>query len=670
MSRWNVEGRPGTASWRADIDGLRAVAILAVVGYHFFPRLVPAGFIGVDVFFVISGFLITRILVSAHEAGRFSLLDFYAARARRLFPALLLVLAAVTVAGWACLYEHERAQLGLHLLAGAGFFSNLQLWRESGYFDAATETKALAHLWSLGVEEQFYLLWPVVLGLLVGRRWLLHAVAVLLVASLLAAIAVLPYDRGAAFYLPVFRFWELLAGAMVALFERHALAGWLRGHADRTALAGFVLLGLAFLLIDSADAFPGWWATLPVLATALVIAAGPLARPNRLLLSNRGMTAIGLISYPLYLWHWPVLVFARLAFNAEPRQAALPALLALSFVLAWLTWRFVETPLRSASAGHAKALGLAVAMACMGVGGLQLARIDGLLHRDTPAYLIPPAPEVLLARNRDVAEGCGLADPAGRAQLAFCLHDARGAERFALVGDSKAQVLFNGLVRTSLPEARWLFLGGAQKEGALVPLLSTRSDFESLQPAVRLALDSLASNPRIETVVIATATRALYLLPRSDTIDGVAVGPRHAAALEGLRAFTAELLRAGKKVVLLVDNPTLPDPRKCVLPSRFTALAEAGRWFTDGTPKGCHLPLEQHRAMAAPYFQLLDEVRQLAPDRVQVFDSPSLLCHAGACRSRDAEGILYSYSDHISDLAAGRIGAALNRSLAGGTPRP
>lgn len=664
-------GRPPVESWRADIDGLRAVAILAVLGYHFFPGGVQAGFIGVDVFFVISGFLITRLLLAAQEAGRFTLLSFYAARARRLFPALLVVLAATALAGWALLYEQERASLGGHLAAGAGFFANLRLWSESGYFDVGIDTKPLAHLWSLGVEEQFYLVWPLLLWLLAGRRWMPHAVGLLALASLLAAVALVRHDRDAAFYLPVFRFWELMAGSAVALFERSAAFERSRPHADRLSIAGFLLLSVGLLLIHSGMPFPGWWALLPVAGTALVIVAGPAAGLNRFLLSNRVMVGIGLVSYPLYLWHWPVLTFSRITLNAEPRAEAMLVLVGVSFLLAWVTWRWIETPLRHGGSGGAKALVLTSLVACVGVGGWHLGRVPGPLDHVAPAARIPPPPEQLLARNPDVLEGCGLPDAGARDLFAHCVHDVRGSPRFALVGDSKAAVLFNGIVRTSSPAGRWLFIGGARKEGALTPVLSSRPEEQYRQPGVRAALDAVRRNPAIETVVIATATRNLYGLPRDDSIEGLAGSPRQEEVVEGLRAFTSELLRAGKKVVLLVDNPTLADPRRCLLPSRLPALAEAG-WLRAESPGGCRVTIARHLALAAPYHRLLEEVRQLAPDRIQVFDTLPLLCdrQTGTCALLDAEGVLYSYSDHISDLAAGRIGAALNQALVAPAPRP
>jgi len=656
----------GGPNWRADIDGLRAVAILAVVGFHFFPYWLPTGFIGVDIFFVISGYLVTRILLAAHAAGSFSILSFYAARIRRIFPALALVLVTVMVAGWAALYADERVALGRHVLAGAGFVANLLLWRENGYFDAAIEAKPLAHLWSLGVEEQFYLLWPLVLALVVASRYRVWPIAVLAAASFLANVMLVDQAQHTVFYLPVFRFWELLAGALLAVAEAESLLAPLARRAASVSAGGFALLAAGILLVPGSAGFPGAWAALPVLGATLVIAAGPQAPLNRLLLSNRCMVGIGLVSYPLYLWHWPLLSFVRIVFQVEPGVPAMAALLVLSFLLAWVTWKLVEAPVRAPRQGPRKAMVLGALMAAVAIAGLRFDVAGGAVPGDR-AWVATTSirPEVLLERNTDLAEGCGLVDPAARSLVRYCLHDARGPERFALVGDSKAQVLFNGLARTSSPGGRWLFVGGALQHGGLVPALSERPQHRHAQPAVRAALGALARNPRIETVVVATATRALFQLPREDSIEDLAQGPNRDAALEGLRAFTGELLRAGKKVVLLVDNPTLPDVRKCLLPERFRALQPLADRFGRSVAAGCKLSPQRHRELSRPYLDLLEEVRRMAPGRIAIFDTVPLLCDLdqGSCPSSDRVAPLYSYTDHISDHAAGKIGAALNAQL-------
>ena len=656
----------GAAAWRADIDGLRGIAVLAVVGYHFFPRAWQAGFVGVDIFFVISGYLITGILLSSGEAGRPALLSFYARRVRRIFPALAVVLAAVMLAGWLLLYDDERVPLGAHVVGGTAFLSNIVLWRESGYFDAAIESKPLAHLWSLAVEEQFYIVWPVLLWLVLRSRRAPAIVAALLLSSLLACAWLVQRDAATAFYVPVFRFWELLAGALLVLAERRGLVDWLRPRAALLSFAGFALLALAFLLVHSGLRFPGWWAVLPVAGSTLLIAAGPQAPLNRVLLANRPMVWIGLVSFPLYLWHWPVVTFARIVFNTEPDWPGMLLLLALCFLLAWLTWRLIETPMRSPGDGGRKVFVLATAMAALAIGGalLQQVRVARPRVQELARHLAPH-PALDLARNDALEEDCGLQDPGQRKLLLRCLRDGREPERFALVGDSKAEALYDGLARTSSESGRWLFMGGSLHDSSVVPVLSGEPHFASNQAPARLALETVARNPRIETVAIATATRALFPLARDDSIEDLPHVADPAEARAGLARFVAELLRAGKNVILVVDNPSLPDARKCLLPPRFVPPQPLGAWFSVDGPGQCRIGLQRHRELSARYRALLEEIRRMAPERIAIFDTLPYLCDAASdsCTHRDGEGALYSYSDHISGHAARKIGAALNQAL-------
>jgi len=331
--------------YRPDIDGLRAIAVGSVLVYHAFPSLLPGGFIGVDIFFVISGFLITTILLQSLAAGDFSYRDFYARRIRRIFPALLLVLLATLAFGWYVLLPGEFSQLGKQITGGAAFFANLVFLGESGYFDATAETKPLLHLWSLGIEEQFYIFWPLLLGLAWRKRWpiLRVTLAVAAISFLINVLTVQPH-RAAAFYSPLSRAWELMAGGLLAAMRLQAANGsadsrpWVR-HVQSIVGVGLIVLGL--VMTRSTKAFPGWWALLPVLGAASCIAAGPSGVLNRYLLSNRLMVWIGLISYPLYLWHWPLLSYARIIEGGEPSLELRVALVVAAIVLAWGTYRFV-----------------------------------------------------------------------------------------------------------------------------------------------------------------------------------------------------------------------------------------------------------------------------------------------------------------------------------------
>jgi peptidoglycan/LPS O-acetylase OafA/YrhL len=363
-------------TYRPDIDGLRAVAVLSVLAYHAFPDLLPGGFVGVDVFFVISGYLITGIIRGEIAQQRFSVLEFYKRRARRLFPALVVVLLACLALGWHVLLARELEQLGKHVVAGAAFASNLALWSEAGYFDTRAESKILLHLWSLGVEEQFYLVWPAV-AILAARRgsgWLAGVV----LASFAANLALVEGGGSAAFFLPLSRVWELGLGGLLAW---HGVSLPAR---DRMSVLALAIVVAATVLLIPGMPYPGWPALLPVTGALLLIAAGPGAVVNRAL-GHPALVWIGLISYPLYLWHWPVLVYARLLFGQLGAPELLLAL-GLSVVLAWLTYRFVEQPVRRISAGPALAT---LALAGVAVLGIAVNRADGLPSRPIAAATAP-----------------------------------------------------------------------------------------------------------------------------------------------------------------------------------------------------------------------------------------------------------------------------------------
>ncbi|MFK4511390.1 acyltransferase [Bradyrhizobium daqingense] len=354
--------------YRPDIDGLRAFAVLSVILYHAFPSVVRGGFVGVDVFFVISGFLISSILFREIGEHRFSFSAFYGRRIRRIFPALAVCLAAVLTYGLVVLTPDELAQLGEHVFFGAGFLSNIVLWSESGYFDTAATQKPLLHLWSLGIEEQFYIFWPVLLWFAFKAKAKTAALlGALLLASFAANVFLSATNISAAFYLPISRFWELAAGAALAWHQinfRPDTRSWI-------SFAGLAALLVSALLFSPAMQFPGWLALLPVAGTVAIISAGPEAMVNRVVFSNRIAISIGLISYPLYIWHWPLLSYSYIIRLGKPPTPLLATLLlAVAFILAWATYRFVEYPIRFGTDRQRRTQIVAASMAAAGACGL------------------------------------------------------------------------------------------------------------------------------------------------------------------------------------------------------------------------------------------------------------------------------------------------------------
>ena len=350
-----AESHQEAIAYRPDIDGLRALAVTSVITFHLFPNLIPGGFIGVDIFFVISGFLISSIIFKNLNRDLFSLADFYARRIKRIFPALITVLLATYGLGWLYLFSDEFALLNKHILAGTAFLSNILLWRETGYFDAVSETKPLLHTWSLGVEEQFYLIWPC----MIWMAWRMRIKPFLLATAILGLsfwinVTLTDINPSSAFYLPQSRFWELMSGSLLAWVSMFGVLGArielgnksITTLSNLVSISGLLLLCFGLGLIDRSVKFPGYTALIPVLGALCLITSGPESWVNKFILGNPVIRWLGLISYPLYLWHWPLITFARIAGNDFPDRQTRVFILLLSVLLAWLTYRFIETPIR------------------------------------------------------------------------------------------------------------------------------------------------------------------------------------------------------------------------------------------------------------------------------------------------------------------------------------
>ena len=441
---------------RADVQGLRGVAVLAVLAVHAWPELLRGGFVGVDMFFVLSGWLITGLVLDEQAAGRFSLPGFYRRRALRLFPALCLVLAFCLVCA-PFTFPAAARSVGGHVAAGAGFVSNLALLREAGYFDAASETKPLLHLWSLAIEEQFYLLWPLVLiALRRHGRWLFAVLAALALASFALNVALTAPGAKAAFFLLPTRAWELLLGAGLAVLKRRG-SGWpaldaaaarfalRRGVPDALAAGGALLVAAAFALLDRGARFPGWWALLPTTGTLLLLAAGERAWLNRRVLAHPVAGFYGDISYALYLWHWPLLVFPQL-WGWEMDHALRVLVLVASVAAAHLTTEWVERPLRRGAAHPALPWRLAGTLAGLGLLGALLFASDGAVGL-YPKEVQTVARADLVHDDRGYrAHRCFLDLETGPGRYGAECWPGR-APRTLLWGDSHAASLYPGLAR-------------------------------------------------------------------------------------------------------------------------------------------------------------------------------------------------------------------------------
>lgn len=431
--------------YRREIDGLRAVAVLPVILFHSGLNLFPGGFVGVDIFFVISGYLITSILLGDLEAGKFSILKFYERRARRILPALFALIVCAAPFAWLLMTPAQAREFWQSVMSIAVFGSNIFFWLQSGYFDGASELKPLLHTWSLAVEEQYYVLFPPLLALI--WRWNRRAVAPLLAiagfASLgLSAWAAQHYE-GANFYLTPMRAWELVAGVLCACHLQGKKAASIRVTPLYQLFAGIGLALVLYAIFQFNDRmrFPGLSALVPVGGTTLIILFAWSGTWVARLLSLRAMVGIGLISYSAYLWHLPLFAFARLQSVTEPSTPVMLILAAASLVMGWLSWRFVELPFRVARNSFAntrKRVFLA-----SGVGEAALIGVGALFVLvSPPTYMALAHPAVLKPLDTRAYEPQVAYSPCpgftADSREAICRRLGNGPKNVVIWGDSHA----------------------------------------------------------------------------------------------------------------------------------------------------------------------------------------------------------------------------------------
>jgi peptidoglycan/LPS O-acetylase OafA/YrhL len=434
-------------TYRPDIDGLRAVAITAVVAYHAFPQVFQGGFAGVDVFFVISGYLISNVIFQNADVQAFSITDFYSRRIRRIFPALATLFVSTLAIGWFVLSPRELAQLGKHVVSGSSFISNFALWRESGYFDSSAEFKPLLHLWSLAVEEQFYIFYPALMFFVLRRKVpRLPILGALTASSFALCLFLTSHSPAAAFYNPLSRIWEILLGCVIA----HVVVK----YADRPisslltnfmATTGLILIATAYSFFNSTTQFPGLAAVVPTCGAGLLILSGPNNFLSRHFLSNRIAVLIGLISFPLYLWHWPLLVFLRIHDGGESSASSRAIVVLLSILLSIVTYQLIERPLRFRISSRSAVLVLISAVASLALCGQVLAMNEGFPWRFSGEIqkLATFQPD-FKADGR--VDDCWLSPYAPPNSFsAICDGDISMSQRIVLWGDSHAARFYPGL---------------------------------------------------------------------------------------------------------------------------------------------------------------------------------------------------------------------------------
>jgi peptidoglycan/LPS O-acetylase OafA/YrhL len=601
--------------YRADIDGLRAIAILSVVGFHAFPAWIKGGFIGVDIFFVISGYLISTIIFDSLERGSFSFTEFYSRRIKRIFPGLLVVLVASFAFGWFALLADEYKQLGKHIAGGAGFISNFVLWNESGYFDNTAGTKPLLHLWSLGIEEQFYIVWPLLLALVWKRKWSFVAITATVAAvSFAFDIYTINKDPVAAFYLPGSRFWELMTGGLLAYITLHK-PHLNERYKNAQSVMGVILLALGLILINKERAFPGWWALLPTLGAFLVISAGQKAWLNKHALSNKFLVWVGLISYPLYLWHWPILSFARIVESELPARGIRIAAVLVSIALAWLTYRLVEIPVRFGKHGNAKTFTLIILMMVVGFAGYGTFKRDGLAFRSavqTSSLNQTIANEFVgsmwkYTQNDYCLNRYPFAESAEYGWW-FCMASKNEPPTVLLLGNSYANQLYPGFaLNDQLGHHSILSIGACDPARAHDPL-----------PRDELANSPCSGNRQLHQQLFIDRIIASSNSLRYAILDGLSMKP-DAAYISRLKERIDFLESHRVKVIVFTPHLRVDYDIKGCYSRPFNA-----------SHRSCELDLESRRKLTENFKPLVLQISKSNP-KVAFFDQNDLFCNNERC---------------------------------------
>jgi len=593
-----------------------------VIFFHAFPRSFSGGFIGVDIFYVISGYLISAIIYTHLEINQFSFIDFYSRRIRRLFPSLLLVLFSCYIFGWYALYAAEYKELGRHIAGSAGFVQNFVLMFESGYFDEAQEKNPLLHLWSLAVEEQFYIVWPLIIWFLYQKKWgYLTAICGLIGISFLVNMLQVQINPITAFYSPINRVWELLLGALLAyqeIFRRDFAQQLKLKYATWISSMGLCFIAFAVMTIDSSDPYPSWRAVLPTFGVLLLIFAGENSWVSKNILSMRSMVWVGLISYPLYLWHWPLISFGQIIAQGQLSVMAIWLLILAAFVLAYFSYRFLEKSIRYQS--NKSALILIALMMLIGYIGWNAWVRDGLKIREKHVI------NHYGGRPPETDQAC--LKLFHRYDPRFCRisHPTKALER-VMIGDSIAHNNFEGLAHHYQKEQINFAMFGWP---GMQPLLKQPPEegYElNISEKMNQLIRDLADNSDIKII---------FLTMRQPKVT------------QDLKTQLQRTIRYfeehQKQVIFIYPPPTLSfDPLDCIGLPPFRPVMNQ------------QCVMHEHE-IEEKYFQdrrqLMTEIDSL---KIKNYDTYPNICRDKVCNIRDKDNLLYRNRGYLTVVGSEKV---------------
>ena len=652
--------------YRPEIDGLRAIAVCSVIFFHAGFQPFSGGYLGVDIFFVISGYLITSIIYKDICLNRFSLLNFYERRARRILPALFVVVGVSIPIAWLVLLPADMINFAQSIIAVTTYTSNFLFWLESGYFDQAAELKPLLHTWSLAVEEQFYILFPVVFFLLLRVGLLFTNVVIILLISISVYFAnqLVKTDASLVFYLLPFRAWELLIGSVIALYLRNGAANISLPTRQFVSVMGFSAVIVSILIFSKGTPSPSYYTLLPVLGCALVIAFADKETWIGIFLSNGFLVQIGLLSYSAYLWHQPAFTYAKHLSLHELSYKVTIALCILTFILSYFSWKFVEQPFRSPKKTQRNkvftySLIFSIGLFCIGITILLFKGVPNRISEQALS-IVEGGQDLNPDRWRCQSSPNDFLQPSDSCSL--------GSEELVvgvLVGDSHTDAIAPTL------SVELLKLGVGIKHmwhNSCPPIIGVkRADVEYHRCAEynTLAQTQILNDPSIKVVVM-MAWWAQYYEGKTFRVDS---NDYHGEYVESIQSNTKGLDRKGAIESLFFETVSkyVEQSKKVIIiypvPEMYhdVPVYSAKKIEHDGDLREYTIPLIDFNIRTKGVVKMLDRVRDL--DQVDIVIPSDFLCDSEVCYGTTNGRSLYRDSHHLTKFGAKEISYSIAKKV-------
>ena len=658
---------PHSSSYRSEIDGLRAFAVLSVVAFHAFPSWLKGGFIGVDIFFVISGFLITRNIFEGLDNGQFSFANFFGRRIRRIFPALILVISCSLLFGWFVLYEDEFRQLGKHIASSSIFITNFILVNENGYFDNPSDTKPMLHLWSLAVEEQFYIFWPLILWIAWKHSLnLLYITIFVAITSYIANVVFVSSFPTEIFFYPFGRLWELLVGSVLAwlFLYRSTFFAISSRNANLITIIGLSILLISVFFISEKLKFPSYWAAFPIFGAVLVIISGSKGVVSRLLLTNPIVVWFGLISYPLYLWHWPIFSYLHIIEGGMPNLYVSLSAILVSILFAWLTYKLIEKGIRKRKVSNRLSVTLITLVLFLGILGLlvnfglirsNVSNISDISNSSSISggikFDFPFAEEELIRLTRQPpSEKKSCLDFLGishESKIRFCqIKDLNRVPDVALIGDSHSAIAFEG---TSYYLTKDHSLSVINLAGRLFSNVIAEPKSSEYERNVYLGgfevADYLDEHKDIKNIIM--ISRGFFYLNWAEnfSIPNREFSSKEDVFIEGLRGLLERF--KDRNIIFVLENPTLNfDPRSCNS-NRPIKTISYYLSSADTERERCSISRAEDDLIHLDYIQKVSELLNKYSN-VIVLDPRDFLCDQIRCYAMFDQRVVYSDVNHLN----------------------